>query len=110
MKKIFLLLILALAICGCNYKQEQMEELAGTPLYDTTNLVYGENVRELTGEWFNYEPSTDITIIMDETGELWCLRQSSIRYGDHVRLWIEDNGTPDNIEDDRVIEARIEAA
>lgn len=48
-------------------------------------------------------------ILADESGNLWDVGLSNVNYGDYVLIWISDNGTPDLIVDDEVVQIWIEA-
>lgn len=48
-------------------------------------------------------------ILADESGNLWDVGLSNVDYGDYVLIWISDNGTPDLIVDDEVVQIWIEA-
>jgi len=60
----------------------------------------------MVGAWFfNYEPSNQTYVLEDETGELWVVRDvgESIGENDFLLLWIDNNATPDYLEDDVVV-------
>ena len=60
----------------------------------------------MVGAWFyNYEPSNQTYVLEDETGELWVVRDvgESIGEDDFLLLWIDNNATPDYLEDDVVV-------
>ena len=88
---------------------------AETEVFDTTHLAQwcqGEpqgTIRMLGGEIFNYEPSNNTYVIKDETGELWVIRDVTLDEDDFLLLWIANNETPNDIEDDMVIKLWREA-
>ena len=78
--------------------------------WDTTALDHwcGEPIGKvrMVGAWFyNYEPSNQTYVLEDETGELWVVRDvgESIGEDDFLLLWIDNNATPDYLEDDVVV-------
>ncbi len=93
-------------------KEIASEERAVSTVYDTTCLEYWDGepqgqVRMIGGWFFNYEPSSGLYTVEDESGELWCLAYpaGAIDENDFLLLWIDDCGTPDFPEDDRIIKA-----
>lgn len=64
----------------------------------------------MVGAWFfNYEPSSNMTVVEDESGNLWAVRDVTIDEDDFLLLWIANNGTPDYQDDDQVIKTWKEA-
>lgn len=64
------------------------------------------NIR-MVGVWVKgYEGNT--VLIEDETGNIWMMDDYYIDDDAFLLLWLADNGTPSNVEDDLIIKIRTE--
>ena len=99
--------------------QEQAQIVSEAPaaraVYDTTYLdqwcgeVEPPHTVRMIGAWFySHDEASAFTVVEDESGNLWCV-QSAIGEDDFLLLWIDNNATPDYLEDDEVVKVWIEA-
>lgn len=126
MKKVLVTFAFLAAVCAVlmggyalhqwEQQKTEVEETAGAPLFDTTYLEQwcGEpngTVRMVGGWLFNYEPSSGIYTVEDESGNLWCVtyEEGAIHEDDFLLLWIDNNETPDYQTDDTVVKVWREA-
>lgn len=64
------------------------------------------NIR-MVGAWVKgYEGNT--VLIEDETGNIWMMDDYYIDKDEFLLLWLADNHTPDNVEDDLIIKVWAE--
>ena len=64
------------------------------------------NIR-MVGAWVDHY--TDNTVyIEDETGNIWMMDDCYIDDDAFLLLWLADNGTPENVEDDLILKAWTE--
>lgn len=91
------------------------KETAAAEVFDTSYLAGWDSGEpcgaiRMIGAWvFNHEPSNDTWVLQDESGELWVVRNRELDEDDFLLLWLADNGTPDNVEDDLIIKVWKEA-
>lgn len=91
------------------------KEPAATEVFNTSYLAGWDSGEpcgtiRMIGAWvFNHEPSNDTWVLQDESGELWVVRNRELDEDDFLLLWLADNGTPDNVEDDLIIKVWKEA-
>lgn len=93
--------------------KQAIVEPAGTPLYDTTyldNWCAGDEQGSIRmiGGWVNSHEDNTYTL-EDESGNLWVVRDIDLDEDDFLLLWIDNNGTPDYLEDDHVVKTWREA-
>lgn len=93
--------------------KQAIAEPAGTPLYDTTyldNWCSGDEqgTIRMVGGWVNSHEDNVYTL-EDESGNLWVVRDIDLDEDDFLLLWINNNGTPDYLEDDHVVKTWREA-
>lgn len=108
--------IAAVVIVAKGEQQETKQaivETAGTSLYDTTyldNWCAGDEqgAIRMVGGWVNSHEDNVYTI-EDESGNLWVVRDVDLDEDDFLLLWINNNGTPDYLEDDHVVKTWREA-
>lgn len=119
-QRIFLCIIVVLygllgavvAVAAQETKQAIVEP-AGTPLYDTTyldNWCAGDEQGSIRmiGGWVN-SCEDNVYTLEDESGNLWVVRDIDLDEDDFLLLWINNNGTPDYLEDDHVVKTWREA-
>jgi hypothetical protein len=91
--------------------QEQVE--TQTTKFDTTylNNWCGDNIGtvRMVGAWVDaIDEDSNIITLCDETGNLWEVSDVPITEMDYLLLWIDDNGTTDNVHDDDIVKLWVE--
>lgn len=77
--------------------------------FDTTAINSWDkgNVR-MVGAWV-IESDDDAHTLNDETGNAWIVEDITLYENDWLLLWIADNNTPNNVEDDIIVKVWREA-
>lgn len=103
----------AIVVVAAQETKQAIAEPAGTSLYDTTYLDSWcagdeQGAIRMVGGWVNSHEDNVYTI-EDESGNLWVVRDVDLDEDDFLLLWINNNGTPDYLEDDHVVKTWREA-
>jgi hypothetical protein len=91
--------------------QSELEEKESS--FDTTYLEdwCGDNIGtvRMVGAWVDaIDEDSNIITLCDETGNLWEVSDVPITEMDYLLLWIDDNGTTDNVHDDDIVKLWVE--
>ena len=62
----------------------------------------------MIGAWLYGHDNNNNPIVIDENGELWTLANHTINSEDFLLLWIADNHTVENVQDDIVLKIWVE--
>ena len=62
----------------------------------------------MIGAWLYGHDNNSNPIVIDENGELWTLTNHDIKTEDFLLLWIADNNTVENVQDDIVLKIWVE--
>ena len=62
----------------------------------------------MIGAWLYGHDNNNNPIVIDENGELWTLANHTINSEDFLLLWIADNNTVENVQDDIVLKIWVE--
>ena len=62
----------------------------------------------MIGAWLYGHDNNSNPIVIDENGELWTLTNHDIKTEDFLLLWIADNNTVEDVQDDIVLKIWVE--
>ncbi|MBR0323765.1 MAG: hypothetical protein IIX06_04655 [Bacteroidales bacterium] len=62
----------------------------------------------MIGAWLYGHDNNSNPIVIDENGELWTLTNHDIKTEDFLLLWIADNNTVEDVQDDVVLKIWVE--
>lgn len=76
--------------------------------FDTSTLEswdgdFSDGKIRMIGAWLYGHDNNSNPIVIDENGELWTLTNHDIKTEDFLLLWIADNNTIENVQDDIVL-------
>ena len=81
--------------------------------FDTSTLEswdgdFSDGKIRMIGAWLYGHDNNSNPIVIDENGELWTLTNHDIKTEDFLLLWIADNNTVEDIQDDIVLKIWVE--
>lgn len=81
--------------------------------FDTSTLEswdgdFSDGKIRMIGAWLYGHDNNSNPIVIDENGELWTLTNHDIKTEDFLLLWIADNNTVENVQDDIVLKIWVE--
>lgn len=81
--------------------------------FDTSTLEswdgdFSDGKIRMIGAWLYGHDNNSNPIVIDENGELWTLTNHDIKTEDFLLLWIADNNTIEDIQDDIVLKIWVE--
>lgn len=79
-----------------------------TSALDNWDGCYSDGAIRMVGAWYYGRQADGLLTLEDETGELWNV-DTAIDEQDFLLLWIADNNTPDDTQDDIIVKVWVEA-
>lgn len=81
--------------------------------FDTSTLEswdgdFSDGKIRMIGAWLYGHDNNSNPIVIDENGELWTLTNHDIKTEDFLLLWIADNNTIEDVQDDIVLKIWVE--
>lgn len=81
--------------------------------FDTSTLEswdgdFSDGKIRMIGAWLYGHDNNSNPIVIDENGELWTLTNHDIKTEDFLLLWIADNNTVEDVQDDIVLKIWVE--
>lgn len=90
------------------YVEVQTEENFDTSVLESWGGDFSEGKIRMIGAWLYGQDNEGNPIVIDERNELWTLPNFNIAPNDFLLLWIADNHTVENVQDDIIMKVWVE--
>lgn len=79
-----------------------------TSVLESWGGSFSDGKIRMMGAWLYGHDNNNNPIVIDENGELWTLANHTINSEDFLLLWIADNNTVEDVQDDIVLKIWVE--
>lgn len=90
------------------YVEVKTEENFDTSVLETWGGDFSDGKIRMIGAWLYGQDNEGNPIVIDERNELWTLPNFNIAPNDFLLLWIADNHTVENVQDDIIMKIWVE--
>lgn len=90
------------------YVEVQAEENFDTSVLESWGGDFSDGKIRMIGAWLYGQDNEGNPIVIDERNELWTLPNFNIAPNDFLLLWIADNHTVENVQDDIIMKIWVE--